>query len=282
MSIRILTDSGADLEATEYENLKVELVPLSVVIDQRTYSVNEKFNKVDFFRMLEAAEIFPTTSQPAPGDFDRIFRDARQKGDVLIYVSVSSALSGTCQCARLVRELGEYDNVYIVDSLTATLGQKLLVLQAAKRRDEGWNAKEIVEELEQLRSRVRIFAGVDTLEYLQKGGRLGKTAAGIGTLAKVKPILALTREGSVRLHGKGIGRGKAISIILSAVTKERPDAAYPIFCAYSGSGDNLAELRAKGEKQGISVPDEMCFSIGAVIGAHVGPGAYGYVYITED
>lgn len=282
MSIRIVTDSGADLEPREYEELGVGLIPLSITIDQRTYEANALFNKMDFFRMLEKAEIFPSTSQPAPADFQSVFEAARENGDELIYISLSSALSGTWQCANLVRELEEYDNVYIVDSRSATLGQKLLVLQAVKLRELGFSAADIAEELRALAPRIRIFAGVDTLEYLQKGGRLSKAAASIGTLARVKPVITLTQEGSVHVHGKGLGKAKAMSIITSAIEKDMPDTDYPILGIYSGTIDNLTELRIKALKMGVDVSPEKCFHLGPVIGAHVGPGAYGIIYIAKD
>lgn len=172
MSIRIVTDSGADLEAAEYSQYQIELVPLGLTIDGRIYSANRQFNKADFFRMLEAAKVFPKTSQPAPSEFEAVFEDAREKGDQVVYLSIASALSGTYQTATVVKGLGEYDNVFVVDSRTATLCQKLLVLHAAKLRDEGKTAEQIVSALEQLRGRVRVYAGLDTLEYLRKGGRL--------------------------------------------------------------------------------------------------------------
>lgn len=281
MSIRIFTDSGADLEAREYDQLQVGLVPLSITVDQRTYSANQTFNKADFFEMLQKAEIFPTTSQPSPGDFDAVFSSARENGDELLYIALSSALSGTYQTANTVKALGEYENVYIVDSLSATLGQKLLVLQAAKLRDMGYSAKDIAAELEALKGRVRIFAGVDTLEYLYKGGRLSRASASIGTLARIKPVITVTQEGIVHVVGKGMGRGKAISIINGLVEKNPPDWTYPVLGIYSGGTENLSDLREKAQKIGVTIPDDQCFELGPVIGAHVGPGVYGFIYIAQ-
>ena len=161
--IRILTDSAADLEPQEFTDLGLELVPLSITVDKRIYQADLRFNKQDFFRMLEASPIFPTTSQPAPADFETIFEEARQKGDDLIYISLSSALSGTFQCANVVKAMGGYDNVWLVDSLSATLGQKLLVVHAAELRERGFPAAEIAARLDALKSRIRIYAGLDTL-----------------------------------------------------------------------------------------------------------------------
>lgn len=282
MSIRIVTDSGADLETKEYDQYHIELIPLAVTVDQRTYHADKNFNKIDFFHMLEKAEIFPTTSQPAPSDIEAVFKSAQLAGDYLIYITLSSALSGTYQTANLVKTMGDYKNVFVVDSLSATLGQKLLVLQAAKLRDQGHSAEEIASELEALRGRIRIFAGIDTLEYLYKGGRVSRATANIGTLAHIKPVITVNQEGQVQVIGKGLGTGKAMSLVLSYVAKNPIDTSYPVMGVYSGSMDNINGLREKAKKQGIDLPEEQCFCLGPAIGAHVGPGAHGFIYITTE
>lgn len=281
MSIRIITDSAADLEPEEFTQYSLELVPLTITVDQRIYTADTKFNKQDFFRLLEASNIFPTTSQPSPADFETIFEDAWEKGDEIIYVSLSSALSGTFQCASVVKAMGEYDNVYLVDSLSATLGQKLLVLHGAWLRDRGFPAAEIAARLTNLRSRIRIYAGLDTLEYLQKGGRLSKAAAGIGALARIKPVITVNPQGGVAVAGKCLGKSKAMSQIASLLEANPPDTRFPVYGVYSSNRDNLDDLRKKIAKTGTEIADDMCFSIGPVIGAHIGPGAYGVVYMAK-
>ena len=280
--IRIFTDSGADLETSEYQEHHIELIPLSITVDQRIYQADMKFNKADFFRMLEVSPIFPATSQPAPADFETVFEAARKAGDEIIYISISSALSGTFQCANVVRAMEEFENVYLVDSLTASLGQKLLTLHAALLRDQGLSAAEIVQRLNALRSRIRIFAGLDTLEYLQKGGRLSKTAAGLGTLAHIKPVITVSQEGTVQMAGKCLGKTKAMGQVASLLAENPPDPGFPIYGAYCSSDGNLAVLRQKLAKNGVVIPAEHCFGIGPVIGAHIGPGAYGVVYIAKE
>ena len=280
MSIRIVTDSGADLESAEFSQHRIELVPLGLTIDGRIYSANQQFNKADFFRLLEAAKVFPKTSQPAPSEFETLFEDARQKGDQVIYLSIASALSGTYQTATVVKGLGEYDNVFVVDSRTATLCQKLLVLHAAKLRDQGKTAEQIVAALEQLRSRVRVYAGLDTLEYLRKGGRLGRAAASLGTLARIKPVVTVGKDGSVQVAGKCMGIGRAMKKIQSLMEKNPADPDYPIYGMYSGNPENTVELLARMDLQD-AVGDRI-YGIGPIIGAHIGPGAYGIVYVEKE
>ena len=106
MSIRIVTDSGADLEREEYQQCDVELIPLGLTIDGRIYRADEKFNKTDFFRLLEAAKVFPKTSQPAPAEFEQLFEAAKQAGDQVVYISIASALSGSGMLPALRRPHG--------------------------------------------------------------------------------------------------------------------------------------------------------------------------------
>lgn len=282
MSIRIITDSGADLEPEEFQAYGVGLIPLSITVDRRIYQADMKFNKVDFFRLLEQSPVFPTTSQPAPADFEGMFEEARAAGDEVVYIAISSALSGTFQCASVVKAMGEYDNVHLVDSRTASLGQKLLVLHAAALRGRGFPAGEIAERLTSLCGRIRIYAGLDTLEYLQKGGRLSKAAAGLGTLARVKPVITLSKEGTVQVAGKCLGKSKAMSQFSALLSQSPPDPAFPLYGVYCSRDENLTELREKLRKTGVEIPDENCFGIGPVIGAHIGPGAYGVVYVAKE
>lgn len=279
MSIRILTDSAADLEPQDYAALDVELIPLTLTVGGRSYAADQRFNKVDFFRLLEASDVFPTTSQPAPADFEAIFEDVRQKGDTMIFISIAGVLSGTNQTVNVVKGMGEYDDVYIVDSCSATLGQKQLVLEAVRLRSEGKSAPEIVLALEALKKRIRLFAGLDTLEYLRRGGRLSGAAASIGTLARIKPVVTLSSDGSVSVAGKSIGKARAMKEVGALLEKNPPDPAYPIFGLYAGNSDNLLELS---EKLGISFAPENQSCIGPIIGAHIGPGAYGIVYIAKE
>ena len=279
MSIRIYTDSGADLELQEVQDRKIGIVPLTLQMGDRSYRATADFPKEKFFQLLSTVEEFPTTSQPAPADFEDIFEEARLAGDDVVVITISSALSGTCQCARTAKAMGGYDNVYIVDSLSATLGQKLLVMEACNLRDRSFGPAEIADRVERIKNRIRIYAAVDTLEYLYKGGRLSKAAAGIGTMAQLKPILTVTKEGSVHVAGKAIGKAKAAKQVVTFTEKAPIDHRYPVYGVYSGDKTNYLDLCAKLEKIGVTLTEKDGFSLGPVIGAHVGPGAYGIVYI---
>ena len=203
----------------------------------------------------------------------------------MVAVLLSSALSGTFQGACIAREMMDPEDathIHLVDSLSATVGERFLLLHAAALRDRGASAAEIAAELTELRRRITIWASVDTLEYLCKGGRLSRTAAGVGSLAKVKPIITLTREGRVAVQKKCIGKSRCMSEITALTEKRRPDPSHPVFGLYSFDAHNCSALAGRLAACGFSIAPDHYLEIGPTIGAHIGPHAYGVAYIAAD
>ena len=282
MAIQIITDSGADYTTEELERRNVKRVSMAVTFGEDTYLDGVDLTKENFYDMLLEGTHYPKTSQPAPGAFLECFEAAKEAGDTVIAVLISGALSGTVQSAALAKEMTEYDNIYIIDSLSATLGMRLLVDTAAAMREKGASAEEIVCRLENLKHRLRLFAGLDTLEYLYKGGRISKTAASIGNLANLKPVITITEEGSVSLCGKQIGMRRVYKSILKLMEDHHPDPDYPVYYLYSHDKKNCAAFLHTLEKNGFDVSEPKIRGIGPTIGAHIGPGAFGIVYIEKN
>lgn len=280
--IRILTDSAADLTPQELERYGISAVPLSIHFGEDTYRDGETLDKRAFYEMLRQSDVFPKTSQPSPADFEGYFEDTKAAGDEIIAVLLSSALSGTFQGAQIAKAMVDYDGVYLIDSRSATVGERLLLLQAVKLRDEGRSAAEIVSELEALKGRICIWASLDTLEYLCKGGRLSRTAAGIGSLANMKPIITVLPDGTVSVFKKCIGQKRSMDQIIQLTESKRPDPAYPLFGLYTYDRSNCDALLARMEERGAALPVEDCLNIGPSIGSHVGIGAYGVAYIAAE
>ncbi|MGM9605829.1 MAG: DegV family protein [Faecousia sp.] len=161
--IRIITDSAADFEPEEIARLGISCVPLSVRFGNAEYQENINLSKEMFYQLLEHESDMPSTSQPSPQAFLSVLQEAQDAGDEAIVITLSSALSGTCQNAFLAKNILEYEQCYIVDSLTATAGERILVEHALKLRSAGQCAKEIASELEALRSRITLYACMDTL-----------------------------------------------------------------------------------------------------------------------
>lgn len=276
-NIRIITDSAADLTAEELDRLGVECVPMTVAFGSEEYTPGVDLTNERFYELLCASESFPTTAQPAPAAFEERFLKAREEGCEVVAILISSALSGTWQSARIAAQ--GMEGVYVVDSLTVTAGQKLLIERAAALRDEGRSAAEIALAIESLKGRVRIYVGVESLEYLYKGGRLSKAAAGIGTMAGIKPVITINQRGEVAVQGKCIGKHRAMDRIAKAVEEtEREDA--PVRVLYTAGTGNAEELAGRLKKAGVPIEEEFML-VGSTVGAHAGPNAYAVAFFAK-
>lgn len=279
--VRIITDSAADLEPVEYGQKQITCIPLTIFFGDTEYQENVNLSKGQFYELLSSGE-YPKTSQASPQILLDLFEEAKENGDEAIYISISSAISGTYQTACATRQMVDYDGCYVVDSKNATGGQRLLVEYAAKLRDEGKTAREIVAGLEDLRDRIVLYACIDTLEYLYKGGRISQTVYKLGSLAQVKPIIRVTEEGSIEVPAKAIGIRKGMDILCKRLEAQKPSADYPLYVMYTpdrGNGDALAQ---KFREMGFEIPEDRIIPVGAAIGSHIGPNGCGMVYVSEE
>ena len=224
----------------------------------------------------------PRTSQPSPQDYLDIIDEARENGDDVIIVTISSGLSGTYQSVVATKELACYDRCYVVDSLNGTGGERMIVEYAVRLRDEGVSAKEIVEKISALRSRVVLYTVMDTLEYLHRGGRISSTVYKIGSIAHIKPIMHVSKEGKAEIPAKTMGISKGIDFVVKHVEKDMPDEDFPFYVMFTEDRKNGEILRERLEKIGVSVPENRIIPVGAVIGTHIGPGACAVVYIGKE
>lgn len=277
--IKFLIDSASDYDVKEARDKGIAHVPISVTIGDNTFLDNGEISKDRFYQMIQESEEFPKTAQPSPQAFLDIFEQVKKEGDTLICILLSSALSGTVQSAILAKSMVAYNNIYIVDSLSATYAIKVLADYGIKLRDEGKEAEEIVELLENLKSKVKIYAVLDTLENLYRGGRLSKLEAGIGNIAKIKPLITITEEGKIGVKGKSIGKKKALNDIAKLISSEEIDMSFPIYSLYSLGTENNETFTENISKMGIEFTDR--FQIGPTIGTHIGEGAYGIVMVCK-
>ena len=173
--IRIVVDSSSDYQMSEIREKNLDLVTIAITIGEKQYVDGVDLERNQFYEILEKTGEFPKTSQPSPQQFLDIFLDAKEKGDEVVCIALSSALSGTYQSAVLAKDMAEYEPIYIVDSKTATCNIKVLADYARKLADDGRTAEAIAEQIEAIKSQVKVVAALDTLEYLSRGGRLSRT-----------------------------------------------------------------------------------------------------------
>ena len=277
--LRILVDTSADYTVEELKERNLELVSLNITVDEKNYRDIVDITRDEIYDILINQGKFPKTSQPSPQDFLEIFEDVKEKGDSMVVITLSSGLSGTYQSAFLAKEMVEYDDIHIVDSLSATYGIRHLSEYACKLREEGKDAATIASALEELKSRIVILAAVDTLEYLCKGGRVSKTTAAVGELANIKPIINVNEEGKVVVAAKALGRNKAIASLTKSISSYDIDDNFPIYTVFAVGEENTAKLEEKLSTAGINCSERL--QIGATIGVHVVPGAYGAIFIKK-
>lgn len=277
--IRILVDSSSDYTMEEVHAQGMEFVPITISLNVKSYRDGVDVTRDELYENLMNGKEFPKTAQPSPEDFAKIFEDVKAKGDELVCILLSSALSGTFQSANIAKDMVDYDGIHIVDSLTATCAIRVLVQYAQKLISEGVSAAEVAEKVTALIPRVRVGASLDTLEFLHRGGRLSLASAALGSLANIKPVVYVTSEGKVGMYSKNLGKMKAMKSVLAFAQEYEMDADFPFYSLYSYGSENCEKLEEKLRELGMNPQQRM--QIGMTIGAHVGPGAAGVVYVKK-
>ena len=279
--IKIITDSTSDIDLKYAQELNVEVVPLKVIIDGKEYKDRIDLQPEEFYDLLVNSQTLPSTSQPSPQDFVDLYETAKNNNDSVIVITLSSVISGTYQSANLAKDLVDYDDIYVIDSLGTTQMQRLLVLKAVALRNEGMNAQDLYTFLEIYKHRIRLFAFVDTLEYLYKGGRLSRTAATAGTLLKFKPIIGFD-EGKLDVFAKARGTQKATAKIIDLIQQDGEiDLDEPICIGYTGSSDGLDKFENT-LRETLHFGETLHGIVGPVIGTHAGPGARLIAYVKKQ
>jgi len=279
--VRIITDSAADFEPFELEKLNISCIPIKVLLGDSEYEENVNLSKDQFFELLATTGAAPKTSQPSPQILIDLFEEAKSAGEEAIYITLSSALSGTYQTAAMTCEDADSDACHVFDSLNATGGQRLLVEYAVRLRDQGKNAKEILAALESIRDKIVLFACIDTLEYLYRGGRISQTVYKLGTMAQVKPIIRVSEEGGIEVPAKAMGMRKGMDQLCKRVEAQKPSEAHNFYVMYTADRTIGQTLAQKIAALGYEIPEERIIQVGAGIGSHIGPNACGIVYVAE-
>lgn len=277
--IRIMVDSASDYTKSEAALKGMDFVSITVSLGDMHCRDGQDATRAEMYEALMNGKDFPKTTQPSPQEFLEVFEDAKTKGDEVIYIGLSSALSGTVQSAHLAKSMAEYDKIHIIDTLNATYGIRIMSEYAMELRDAGMPAPAIAEKVTALIPRIRIAATLDTLEYLRRGGRLSAAAAAVGTLANLKPVVYLTAEGKVGVLAKCMGKVKAQKALIDYLAEREVDIAFPFYTIYSHGTENCEKLEIKLTDAGYTIDDRL--QIGLTIGAHIGPGAAGFVFVEK-
>lgn len=279
MAIKLIVDSTSDIPAEIMKKLDLEVVPLTVNFEDKCYLDKIEITSQEFFKKLAEVETLPTTSQASPGQFIEVFEKVLNEENEILGIFVSSKFSGTYESARIAKDIIGSDKIHIVDSQTACLGSCLLILEAVKLVESGLDIHEIINRLEQMKGKVLIYAGVDTLKYLEKGGRLSKGAATIGTLLNIKPILRV-KDSNIEAIDKVRGRNKILSWLEDQI-KNNINVENKTVAIYHTANEELAITLKNTLVEKYNAKDIIIGEVGSVIGAHVGPNAIIIGYIED-
>ncbi len=277
--VRIITDSAADFEPAELEAMGITCIPISVTFGEDTYLENISLSKTRFYELLEETHLFPKTSQPSPQTTLDLYEEARDAGDEVVHITISSGISGTYQTALATKAMADYDGIHVVDSKNATGGQRILVEHAVMLRDRGCSAAEIVQSVEDLKGRIVLYAVIDTLEYLYKGGRISRVSYTLGSMAQIKPIIRVDEHGGIDVPAKAMGLRKGLDIVAKKLELIPPDPDQPLYVMYCHNRPGAEVMAQKVRDMGFEVTDRYIVNVGAAIGSHIGANCYGIVYV---
>lgn len=273
--IRIITDSTCEAPAVTQAHPRVTVIPLTVIFGQQELRDGVDITREQFWARLPKSEKLPTTSQATPAQFEAPFRQFTDAGDEVIAVVISTKLSQTYNSALIAKDSLPGRPIDIVDSKSTSIGLGFMVQEAVALAEAGASRAEIVAGMEKMRDKVRITFVVETLEYLEKGGRIGKAQAFVGTLLKFKPLLGIV-DGEVVPVARVRSRAKALEaaqeLLLTQVAARGPKVRLSVTHALAAT-----EARQVGEKLAgqFGTASPFLASLGPVLGVHVGPGTIG-------
>lgn len=276
MSVKIIVDSASDVTTAFAEQQNLGFAPLRTILAGTEYRDGIDIHPDEFFEKLEANKEVAHTSQVNVAEFAAMFEEAVNAGDDVVVITISSGLSGTYQSAVIAA--ADYPGrVYVVDSLSATAGEQVLIERAIRLRNEGKMAAEIFAELDVIRRKARLFVRLETLEYLKRGGRISKTSAMVGGLLNIMPILTLNGEGKLETVGKARGIKMSHKMLNDSILAAGGiDFSMPVVITYAGDladGTVRKYLEDSRDIYGDHIDQLTIGQLGCVIGTHSGPGA---------
>lgn len=279
MSIRVVTDSSCDLPQSLVDALRIEIVPLTIRFGDEELVDREEISAAEFYEKMAGFAGLPETAAPSPGTFEAAFRAAAEDGaDTVVCVAISSDLSATMASAQnAARALEGTVDVRVVDSKSITSGQGTLVTLAAEAAARGAGADEVVATIEEARARTHVVGGLDTLENLKKGGRIGGAQAMLGTLLSIKPVIDIS-TGTVEEAGKVRTRKKQMLFLRDVLARAGEVERLVVCDGCAPDADEFVELITEVVGPGPIARG----TVGPVIGVHGGPRMIGLTWLAKD
>lgn len=277
MTVAVVVDSTSDIPPATREELGITVVPLTILFGNQAYLDGVEMSTEEFYQRLVKDPVHPSTSQPSPGAFAEVYERLAREHEGIISIHISSKLSGTVRSAEQAAQMVTQVPIRVIDSTSVSMGFGFLGIEAAKLARAGKSLDEIAAQVEALIPRIRLWAVLDTLEYLRRGGRIGRAGAFLGTLLNVKPLIEVRGEvlpaERVRTHKKAIAR------MVELASAEAPYTYLAVLHSRAQAyAEELAEqLSTIHPREAIIVAE-----LTGVIGVHGGPGVVGVTGIKQD
>ena len=272
--VRIVTDSACDLPPSLADDLGIAIVPLTIRFGEIEYVDRRDLSTSEFWAKCASSDVLPETAAPSPGTFEASYRELSEAGaDAIVTINLSGDLSATIEAARTAaRAVEDVIDVLVVNSRTVSMGLGMLVAEAAEMAADGASAEEIRAATEASANRTRVHAALDTLDNLKKGGRIGAAQSLVGSLLQIKPLIEV-RDGLVEPNGKQRTRSRALAHLVDQV---RSEPSVERLAVLHAACDDIDEFLAS--LSGLYDGEIIVGEVGAVIGAHAGPGTIGVAY----
>lgn len=274
MGVMIVADSASEVSQETAKEWGIKILPLKIRFGEEEFLDGVTLTNKRFYEKLIESDELPKTSQISPADYEECFKCAVDAGDEVVCLTISSGVSGCVQSANIAA--GEFEGkVHVVDTMQFCISYYVLVEYAVRLRDEGKSAKEIADEITRVREKAIVLAVFDTLEYLKAGGRLSSTAAFVGEILSIKPVITIT-NGIVDVIGKARGSKKGNNMLIEKVKGVGGiDFTMPVVTGYTGLSDELLQkyLEDSRDLYEGKVSDIRKISVGATVGTYAGPGA---------
>ena len=277
--IRIITDSLCDLTMDYAKELNIDILPLTVRFGENDYKCGIDLTNEAFYDKLTNDSNNPTTAAVNPYEFEEIFQKYIDAGDEIVAIIFSKYMSATFQSASIAAENVKSDHLHLIDCENGAMGQTLLIQTAVSMRDEGKSATEIADTIRNLLPKTMTYIVVDSLEYLKRGGRISKSAALIGGLMKLHPVLQVVADGAKPVD-KVKGKKSANAWLINKLQEAPADTNYKLVIGHSNAPERAEALKEQFREAGIT--NEIFITcIGPIVGTHIGPNCLGIGYIEK-
>ena len=277
MKLAIVTDSVSDISPKIAKELKITVVPLTVIFGTDQFLDGVELSNSEFFQKLETDPNHPSTSHPSPEAFVKTYEKLLKKGFEILSVHVSAKLSGTINSAEQAIKSLDTNKIKIVDTGTASMAQGLVAMSAARAAKNAKSLDELADMAETTAKKTNVYVAMDTMEFLKRGGRIGKARAMLGSILNIKPIIT-TDNGEIVPHSRARTIKKAISSMINDMGDKNQIVEVAVL--HSTTPDLAKDVLTQIDAQNLNNPGTIT-EIGPVVGTHAGPGCLAIAYTTK-